>query len=624
MTSAASPEPQIDAMRPTSIRYAVLTGLTLMSVLLYLDRFAVSIAQNYIREDLGMTQSQMSWYLSAFFWSYALCQVPAGWLSDRFGGRLMLTIYIFGWSILTAFMGFANAVWVLLWLRLFLGAFQAGAYPTSVNLLRQWFPISNRGTASAIVGLGGRFGAVLAPFVTAPLIIWFISADKSASITNADVLDPATFLSRFKADAAATEPRDRFVSSLLTRLTPSQREVIETGAADAGARLKQRKPKPWQLLDLGDWLPFLATSPAVAPEPVPPGLNELVEVISSQMTTMDLVDFKAIRHQFSKSYQRSLTQYEQSGELAGPQAIKLNRAALEILFPKDIRKLHGPGWRPVLILYGVSGLLVALGFYFVTRNSPYKHPWCNDAERNLIDDEATRTARAAEPANPQFPWRAFLGSLSLWGNSITQFLTNVGWVFVVLQLPRYLSDVHRVPLVMNGTMTMFPSLIGIVGSFAGGRATDWAFRRFGLKLGRRIPLVSSRFTAAGGFAFCLLLGTLFTPSLDNWWLPWLYIAGLCVASFSTDFGSPAIWSYAQDVGGKYSASILGWGNMWGNLGAAVAPLIFDRLLGENPSVAEWNNVFAVCCGVFVVAGFCAMLLDSTKPLTVEGFDDLNA
>ena len=454
MTDEESQIPKHDASSATPVRHAVLSVLTLMSVLLYLDRFAVGIASEYIRVDLQMSQTQMAWFISAFFWSYALCQVPAGCLSDRFGGRVMLTAYIVGWSVFTGLMGVAHAVWLVLCLRLFCGAAQAGAYPTSASLIRQWYPISNRGTASSIVGLGGRFGAVLAPILTAWLILYFV------------------------------------------------------------------------------------------PEP-------------------------------------------------------------------------GPGWRPTMILYGIVGLIVALAFAVVTRNSPSGHPWCNESERNLIDDDATRTAKMLEPSDPPFPWRAFVTSVSLWGNSLTQFLTNVGWLFVVTWLPRYLDDVHHVPLVSKGIMTAFPSGIGILGLIAGGRATDWAVRKFGMKRGRQIPLAASRFTAAGGYAMCLALSVLFTPSPDNWWLPWLYIAGLCIASLSTDFGTPAIWSYAQDVGGRYTASILGWGNMWGNLGAAVAPLIYNKFLGENPTLGDWNSVFALCCGVFVVAGFCAMLVDATKPLTVE-------
>ena len=85
-----------------------------MAVLLYLDRFCVSIAEPFIRQDLGLTKQQMGNFLSAFFWTYALGQVPAGWMSDRYGARRMLTIYILTWSVFTALMGFAGGFVMLL------------------------------------------------------------------------------------------------------------------------------------------------------------------------------------------------------------------------------------------------------------------------------------------------------------------------------------------------------------------------------------------------------------------------------------------------------------------------------------------------------------------------------
>ena len=71
----------------TRVRYGTAAVLTVVACLLYLDRYAVGIAAERMRVDLQMTQTQMSWFLSAFFWSYALSQVPAGWLSDRWGPR---------------------------------------------------------------------------------------------------------------------------------------------------------------------------------------------------------------------------------------------------------------------------------------------------------------------------------------------------------------------------------------------------------------------------------------------------------------------------------------------------------------------------------------------------------
>lgn len=617
MTEEAISRPSLVQKSPTVVRHALLSVLTLMSVLLYLDRFAVNIASEFIREDLRMSQTQMSWFISAFFWSYALCQVPAGWLSDRFGGRLMLSLYILAWSVFTGLMGVAGAVWAVLWLRVFCGAAQAGAYPTSASLIREWYPISKRGMASSIVGLGGRFGAVLAPLLTAWLILYFIGTSSRSSLVQSDVLDPEALIARFGGELDSQIPRDQFIARYLAQLSDAERTRLLAGAELARAELKQRRPKPATFIDLADWIPLAGATPVPQKKGTFDEIQESIESFAARMSDAHLIDFTAIPVRLPADAQRLLERRQRQNDLTEAESQLLNRSALEVLFPKEIRKYQGRGWRPTIILYGFVGIGVALALFIVARNSPSAHPWCNQAELEVIEDEPTRAAKSLEPSNPSFPWRAFLTSLSLWGNSLTQFFTNVGWLFVVTSLPRYLDNVHSVPLVTKGIMTAFPSGLGILGLFAGGRATDWAFKQFGLKRGRQIPLVTSRFTAAGGYALCLIVSAMFTPSPENWWLPWLYIVGLCIASMSTDFGSPAIWAYAQDVGGRYTASILGWGNMWGNLGAAVAPLVYNIVLGENPTIGDWNNVFALCCGVFVLAGFCAMLLDSTKPLTVE-------
>ena len=434
--------------RPTRVRNQVAGMLTLMACLLYLDRYAVGIASERIREDLGMTQTQMSWFLSLFFWSYALAQVPAGWLSDRFGPRRMLTTYILAWSLFTGLLGAATQVWQILQLRLWCGAAQAGAYPVCTGVIRTWFPIKQRGTASSIVALGGRSGAVLAPILTAYLIVIF------------------------------------------------------------------------------------------------------------------------------------------NGQ-----------------------------WRPVLISYGIVGIVIAIALYWICRDTPQDHPRCNASEQDLIEDELTRKMRRVESQSLPFPWKAVLTSLSLWGNCFTQLLTNIGWLFVVTWLPRYLGNVHGVPLSEQALMTAVPTVAGIVGMYCGGWWTDLAAHHFGLKWGRRMPVVSTRFLAACGYIICLLLSLTYPVDPTSRWLPWAMIVGLSLSTFCCDLGVPALWAYSQDVGGSYTASIMGWTNMFGNFGAAFAPLIYNAVLGENPTNIQWNCLFAVCGGTFILSGCTALVLDATKPIS---------
>lgn len=158
--------------RPTAVRIVIAGFLTLMACLLYLDRYAVGIASESMRVDLKMTQTQMSWFLSEFFWSYALCQVPAGWLSDRFGPRIVLTAYLL-LVIVYGTVGSHNPGWT--------GTVAASPVRGSTGrgiprLFRdgpQLVPGFTQEHASSIVAMGGRSGAVLAPILTAALMTAF-------------------------------------------------------------------------------------------------------------------------------------------------------------------------------------------------------------------------------------------------------------------------------------------------------------------------------------------------------------------------------------------------------------------------------------------------------------------
>ncbi len=161
-----------DLLRPTNIRHRIVGVTMLMAFILYLDRICMGeiVKSVSFHNDLALSREQIGHILGSFFFAYALFQVPAGWASDRFGARPMLTIYIVLWSIFTMLTGFMNAFAGLLTARLLCGVAEAGAYPTSMALMRKWIPLTGRARAGGMVALGGRIGGTLAPFLT----IWMI------------------------------------------------------------------------------------------------------------------------------------------------------------------------------------------------------------------------------------------------------------------------------------------------------------------------------------------------------------------------------------------------------------------------------------------------------------------
>src|SRR4026209_1937124 len=120
------------------VRYWLI-GLTFaLSNLLYVDRVAISTARGPIVTELGLTDTQFGWALSAFALGYALFQTPGGLIADRFGARLALTSVVTLWSVFTALTGMARTFVTLLVYRFLFGAGEAGAYPTCARAFYNW------------------------------------------------------------------------------------------------------------------------------------------------------------------------------------------------------------------------------------------------------------------------------------------------------------------------------------------------------------------------------------------------------------------------------------------------------------------------------------------------------
>ena len=148
---------------PTRARFVVLTLLCLVAAVAYISRNAISVPAKLIQEELDITQTQMGWVMSAFFWSYALSQIPSGWIAHVWGTRRSLTAFAVLWSIATALTGMVTGFWMLIGVRLIFGISQAGIFPCCASTISKWLPHARRGLASGLLGsfmsIGSAFGA---------------------------------------------------------------------------------------------------------------------------------------------------------------------------------------------------------------------------------------------------------------------------------------------------------------------------------------------------------------------------------------------------------------------------------------------------------------------------------
>jgi MFS family permease len=138
----------------------------------YVDRATLAVAAPFMREDLHIDPAMMGVLLGGFFWTYAVMQLPAGWLIDRIGPRITYGLAVAWWSVFTMATAAARGAGGVMASRLLLGAGEAGCYPANAKVASLWFPRRERGLASGIFDSGSRVGAVL----SLPIVTWLVGS----------------------------------------------------------------------------------------------------------------------------------------------------------------------------------------------------------------------------------------------------------------------------------------------------------------------------------------------------------------------------------------------------------------------------------------------------------------
>ncbi len=567
--------------RPTKIRYLILALTVCVAVLLYLDRNCLGYLAPYINEGMKLTSGETGFLLGAFYLTYAFGQLPGGWLADRFGTRRMLAAYVAVWSVLTALTGFANSFVVLVLLRFGCGLFEAGAYPAAAGLIRRWFPYQQRGLASGVVSIGGRIGGAITPRLTGFLIFVFMPIVASSAVADPDrdILDARKCA---RAVLLQGESKESPVQCDVARRLQATMSAAERQAfVEIAALPDSVRPSAAQLEVLASsinrWLKEPGLFAGIDLESIRVKLND---------QALDLLDDPTTASSAEKSS-------------------RLNRYVLEFLFRGSIRQILGDGWQPVLVIYGVVGVMVAVIFFGFYRDTPRQHFLTNEAEADLAEAHEKQTEAETPAIAASVLWKSILTDRSLWASCIVQFGTNFGWVILINMLALYLSEVHGVPEGHErGLMASLPFLVSLPMMIVGGWWTDRMTARYGPRIGRCFPIASTRFMTAAAFLACWFLTDV-----------WAVVIVLCVMSIATDMGVPAIWGYNLDVGKRNVGVVLGWGNMWGNLGAFVSPIVLHPMRDLFVTrKAGYDAIFLICAGIFVFIGVASLFIDASKPI----------
>ena len=153
------------------VRYLILFVLCLMYFIAYIDRVNIAVAGPIMRKELGLTPTELGLIFSAFAYPYAAMQIVGGWVSDRFGPRLVLAVLSLLWATATILTGLSWGVASLLVFRILVGVGEGGAFPTATRAFASWLPVRERAFAQGITHSFARLGGAVTP----PLVLAIVA-----------------------------------------------------------------------------------------------------------------------------------------------------------------------------------------------------------------------------------------------------------------------------------------------------------------------------------------------------------------------------------------------------------------------------------------------------------------
>ena len=264
------------------------------------------------------------------------------------------------------------------------------------------------------------------------------------------------------------------------------------------------------------------------------------------------------------------------------------------------------GWRWIFHLFGVLGLLWAVGFWIYYRNRPEEHPHVNPSELAHIrgySPDGTIKPSASPGGKTAAPWSRIFGSANMWYIAAAYGCFFYGTYFYVTWFPTYLLEYRHLSLQAVGVLASLPFFAGMVGDIAGGTLTDLLYKRTGrLKLARRAVAAPAMLASA----VCLIPAATTVNA-------WMALACLTASFFFLEMVIGPAWAVPMDVGGEYSGTVTGVMNMAGSLSASMSPIVFGFLV----ETGSWSAPFFITAGILVAGALIWTFLINPEVSVVE-------
>ncbi len=422
-------------------RYRIFTVTWLAYAGFYLCRKNISIAMPLLSHDKGFTTQNFAIILSLYGLFYALGQFCNGFLSDKFGPRLVVSIGLFLSIFANIFMGFSAGLLVFgLWWCIN-GIGQSTGWSGTVKNMAPWFRRKERGVVmswwATCYVIGAIAATALATFiVTHPLLL-----------RAGDLKDPSRLAIQLR------DEQNSFSKHLTKQFSSESRQLLSTydGNSPVPEPLHQAMVSELNSILRGPWLY---------------DEERFAGILLSERTTKNIDKLLA------------KTSKQRKKEMKVKKRIYFNKTLLAEAYPRQFKsKWRRSFWVPSAVL-----TLIALCFISFTRNKPSDVGLPEIAEEESTSNETTGNTQNNTELSSREILAIVLKNPTVWLISLMYFFTKMGRYALLFWLPTYMVDHLGYSLSEAGYTSTLYEAVGFVGVIAAGYASDKLFQS------RRMPV----------------------------------------------------------------------------------------------------------------------------------------
>ena len=259
------------------------------------------------------------------------------------------------------------------------------------------------------------------------------------------------------------------------------------------------------------------------------------------------------------------------------------------------------GWRAMFVAMGVVGLLGAVAWFGLYRDPDLTK--MEDRDRAYL---AQNQLGEKSPVTVQ-SWKQLFRFRSMWGMILGAFCSGYAIWMYGTWLPGYLEMQHHVSIAKTGFLATIPLACSIVGSIAGGYATDWlAHGGMAIVRSRQVP-------AAAGYVASALFCAIAASTTE------LGVALTCISAsmFFLSFAQSGKWTLVTAIAPQsYAGSVSSIQNFGSYIGGTVSPLLTGFVVDTTGSFSLALNI-----GAGVMIGAAILYLFVVKsPITIEDIE----